>query len=257
MRFMMLFKSDARIEAGDLPDQATRDAMAAYNQELARAGAFVAAEGLQPTAAGARVRMSGGEMTVVRGPFLPAGQLIAGYWMVQVASRAEAIEWARRVPGADGEIEVRAIYELDDFPVDPAERADGWRDQERAAREAAAPARKAGTARFIAMLKSDAVTESAATPSEKVLARMGAVMQELVASGAMLGGEGLKPSAHGARVRRSGARRTVIDGPFTESKEMIAGYSIVQARSIDEAVDYARRWLPIHVDEVVERGGAG
>ena len=98
------------------------------------------------------------------------------------------------------------------------------------------------------MLKSDRRTESDDLPDEKTLSAMGALMDELAQSGALLSGEGLRPTSRGARVRRSGEKRTVIDGPFTETKEMIAGYSMIQAKSKQEAIAFARRWLPIHLE---------
>ena len=97
------------------------------------------------------------------------------------------------------------------------------------------------------MLRSDDKTESGALPSQATLAEMGALMGELAEKGVLLGGEGLKPSSKGARVRFEGTKRSVIDGPFSETKELIAGYSIIQVGSKEEALDFAKRWLDIHV----------
>ena len=97
------------------------------------------------------------------------------------------------------------------------------------------------------MLKSDQRAESDALPSQETLTAMGALMTEYAMSGALLSGDGLKPTAKGARIKRAGSRRTVIDGPFTETKEIIAGYSMIQVESMDEAIDFAKRWLPIHL----------
>jgi hypothetical protein len=256
MRFMMLVKSSAKAESGALPDAAVLAEMGKYNQALANAGALLAADGLHASAKGARVRLSGEKVTVVDGPFAEANELVAGYWVIQARSREEAVAWAKRVPFEDGEIEIRPLYELSDFPADPAETPGGWRDQERAFRDAAdaaaaapaPPARKPGTTPFIVMLKANDKTESGAPPEPEVLAAMGALMQELVVSGALLSGEGLKPSSMGARVRFSGDKRTVIDGPFTESKELIAGYTVIQVASREEAIAFARRWIQIHAD---------
>jgi len=93
------------------------------------------------------------------------------------------------------------------------------------------------------LLKADPLTEAGAPPNERLLSEMGGLMQEITAAGAMLAGDGLKPSSEGARVFYSGDQRRVLDGPFTESKELIAGYSIVQTESKQQAIDWARRML--------------
>jgi len=255
MRFMMMIKSNADIEAGALPDQQLLTDMGRLNEEMVTKGVMLSGEGLRPSSHGKRVRMSGKKLTVVDGPFAEAKELIAGFWMVQTKDKDEAIAWARRVPGKDFEIELRPLYEMEDFPVDASEQPGGWRESEKQFREANAPAatpgvpaRQPGTKRFMIMLKSDRMTESNKLPGPELLARMGALMEELARSGALLSGDGLKPSAQGARVRATGGKTTVIDGPFTESKEMIAGYLMIQVKSIDEAIDFAKRWLAIHVE---------
>ena len=120
MRFMMLVKADKRSEAGVLPDEKLLTAMGKYNEDMAKAGVLLDLSGLQPSAKGARVRFSGGKPSVADGPFAEAKDLVAGYWLVQTKSRAEAIEWAKRVPFVDGEIEIRQVFELSDFPASPA-----------------------------------------------------------------------------------------------------------------------------------------
>lgn len=121
MRFMIMVRANAQSESGEMPsDEALFAAMATYHEELAKAGALLDATGLQPSSRGWRVRYSGGKPTVVDGPFADTKELIAGYTLIQVRSRDEALEWARRFPAPfgsemDGEIEVRQLYELDDF----------------------------------------------------------------------------------------------------------------------------------------------
>lgn len=123
MRFMMMVKASEKSEAGILPSQEQLAAMAKYNEELVNSGVMLAGDGLQPSSKGARVKFSGGTQTVVDGPFPETKDLIAGYWIIRVKSKEEAIEWARRVPfgrppfddGEDGEIEIRQIFELEDF----------------------------------------------------------------------------------------------------------------------------------------------
>ena len=118
MRFMMIVKANADSEAGVMPSEELIAAMTRYNEELAKAGVLLDLSGLQPSSKGARVRFSGGKRTVIDGPFAETKELIAGYWLIQVKSREEAIEWATRAPaphGEEGEIEVRQLFELDDF----------------------------------------------------------------------------------------------------------------------------------------------
>ena len=109
--------------------------------------------------------------------------------------------------------------------------------------------RKPNTQRFIAFIRSDQHSEAGEMPTPETLAAMDVYCAELVADGVMIGGQGLKTSARGSRVRRSAAQRFVLDGPFTESKELVAGYMLLQAHSLDEAVDTVRPWLKIHRDQ--------
>ena len=116
MRFMVMVKANADTEAGTLPTQEQLAEMGAFNEELVKAGVMLAGEGLQDSSKGARVRFGEGRSTtVVDGPFAEAKELIAGFWLIQAKSREEAVEWARRVPFVDGEIEVRQVFELEDF----------------------------------------------------------------------------------------------------------------------------------------------
>jgi hypothetical protein len=124
MRFMMLVKADGKSESGALPAEKLLTAMGKYNEEMQKAGVLLDLSALHPSQRGARVRFDGGKTAVVDGPFTDAKELVAGYWLIQVKSREEAIEWAKRVPFVDGEIELRQIFELTDFPASPAvERA--------------------------------------------------------------------------------------------------------------------------------------
>jgi hypothetical protein len=112
---MMLVKASKESEAGVLPDEKALAEMATFNEEMVKAGVMLAGEGLQASSKGAKVRFAGGKPTVIDGPFAETKELVAGFWLIQVKSKAEAIEWARRVPFVDGEIEVRQVFELEDF----------------------------------------------------------------------------------------------------------------------------------------------
>jgi hypothetical protein len=128
MRFMILVKADKSSEAGALPDEKILTEMGKFNVRLEKAGVLLAAEGLQASSKGARVKFSGGKRTVTDGPFTEAKELIAGFWLWQVKSKEEAIEWVKRAPFGDGaEIEIRQVFEAEDFG--PALRPE-FREQE-------------------------------------------------------------------------------------------------------------------------------
>jgi hypothetical protein len=128
MRFMIFVRANPDTEAGVMPEEKLIAAMADYHEELAKAGVLLDASGLQPSSKGARIRFSGGRRTFIDGPFTETKELVAGYTLIQVKTREEGLEWAKRFPapfgeGADGEIEIRQLYELDDFgPSEAIER---------------------------------------------------------------------------------------------------------------------------------------
>lgn len=128
MRFMIIVKATKDSEAGVMPEEKLLAEMAKYHEELAKAGVLLDGSGLQPSSKGWRVRYSGTKRTVIDGPFTESKELIAGYTLIQVKSREEAMEWARRFPnpavdGKEGEIEVRQLFELEDFgPSEAVER---------------------------------------------------------------------------------------------------------------------------------------
>ncbi|MBW8873837.1 MAG: YciI family protein [Acidobacteria bacterium] len=119
MRFMVIVKANKDSEAGVMPSEELLTAMGKYNEELVKAGIMLAAEGLQPSSKGKRVRFSGDKRTVIDGPFAETKELIAGFWLWQVKSLDEAIEWVKRCPnpfpGAESEIEIRQVFEAEDF----------------------------------------------------------------------------------------------------------------------------------------------
>ena len=120
MRFMMIVKASKESEAGQMPSEKELGDMAKYNEELVKAGVMLDGAGLKESSKGARIKYSGSKRTVVDGPFAEAKELIAGYWIIQVKSKEEAIEWAKRVPFEDGEVELRQFFELEDFAPGPA-----------------------------------------------------------------------------------------------------------------------------------------
>ena len=115
MRFMLMVKADQDTEAGVMPSEQMLADMGNYNEELVKAGVMLAGEGLHPTSKGVRVRFAGGKRTVIDGPITETKELVAGFWLIQAKSREEAVEWVKRCPMQDAEIEIRQVFESEDF----------------------------------------------------------------------------------------------------------------------------------------------
>ena len=115
MRVMVIVKANEDSEAGILPDEKILTEMGKYNEELVKAGVMLAGEGLQASSKGARVKFDGGKRTVIDGPFAETKELIAGFWLWQVKSMEEAVEWLKRAPFQEGEVEIRQVFETEDF----------------------------------------------------------------------------------------------------------------------------------------------
>jgi len=142
MRFMVIVKADKDSEAGVLPSKEILEQMGNFNEELVKAGVMLAGEGLHASSKGARITFAGTKRTVTDGPFPETKELLAGFWLIQVRSKQEAIEWASRVPFADGVVEVRQVFEASDFPPEifppeDAAREQAWREEQQ--RKAAKP----------------------------------------------------------------------------------------------------------------------
>src|SRR5881398_1021270 len=132
MKFMILLKADKNSEAGALPDEKLLTEMGKYNEELAKAGVMLAGEGLHPTSKGARVKFAAGKTSVIDGPFAETKELVAGFWLWKCKSLDEAIEWLKRAPFEETEVEIRQLFEAEDFG---AEFTPELREQEARIRE--------------------------------------------------------------------------------------------------------------------------
>jgi hypothetical protein len=120
MRFLILVKASKQSEAGVMPTEQELEAMAKFNEELVKAGAMLDGAGLHPSREGVRINFDTGSPRVIEGPFGATKELIAGYWLVQFKSKEECIDWARRIPFREGEVEIRQLFELDEFTPGPA-----------------------------------------------------------------------------------------------------------------------------------------
>jgi hypothetical protein len=204
----------------------------AYLATIGEAVRVIAAEQLDPQEVATLSCHRGASPVVTR-----EGSALRAMWLLDAASRAAAVDIALEAPGTTGVLEVRETFTPQDFGAPPGDP-----------QPPAVIARKPGTHRYIAFIRSDSLGEAGALPSAETHAAMDVYCGKLEADGAMLDGVGLRPSARGARVRRSAAQRLVLDGPFTESKELVGGYILLQMPSLDDAVDAVRPWLQIHRD---------
>jgi hypothetical protein len=244
MRFMVFVKGNSDSEAGKLPSAQEIAEMGVFNQELIDAGMVLGMEGLKNTASGTRIRYANGKTSVVDGPFAEAKEVIAGYWLLSAKSKDDVLDWLKRAPCFDGggELEIRPLYEADDFGGDPNAPAPPQ-----------APA-KPNTRRYLLSLFADRFTEAEpdlkAPGTQKLMEEMGGLIGEIAGQGALIMADGLKPSSQSAKLQFDGKNRRVVDGPFTESKELVAGFTVVRATSQEEAVDWARRMLVIHCQGV-------
>lgn len=257
MRFMIMVKATADSEAGVMPSTELLTEMGAYNEQLVSAGIMLAGEGLHPSSQAVRIRFSGDQRTVVEGPFAETKDLLAGYWLWNVDSLDEAIEWVKRCPNPmleESEIEIRQVLEADDFGevFTPEAREQEERLRAEIAARVAAGATGDRQKRVMILHMWDPRTEDT-LPDEAAFAEMVAFNEELVKAGLMIDGEGLHPSRRGARVVFSGPNRTVIHGPFTESKELVAGFWVWRVKSMDEAIEWVKRCpMPADVETELE-----
>lgn len=226
MHFMILRKADAGTEAGVHAAQATQ-ALARYRDELAEAGILRGGFDLAPSGAGVRLQLAGERASLEWGPF-PVPELVDSVFIIDVPSRKEAVEWVSRWPGANDPttLEVRETG----CPGGCAQVAPTAPDPEQARQP-----------RFAVLLRSDAALDAGAdTPQEKLdaLDRSNLLAAQ---AGVLIAADGLQPSSRGARVTIANGKAVAVDGPFTEIKEMIAGYWLIRAGSMDEAIAWARQ----------------
>ncbi|HZV65862.1 MAG TPA: YciI family protein [Telluria sp.] len=230
MHFMILRRADPATEQGARQGAELLRALKKYHEELGHAGVLRGAENLAPSAQAVRLKLSTGEATVVDGPF-QTSELFSGFSIIDVASRQEAIDWARRWPVADGAGEVELEIRQTGCPGGCAEVKP----------EPPANDAQLGQRRFAILLRSNQRLESAAPVAQEKLDALDRSNEIEAKAGVLLAGEGLQPSAKGARIKFSGGKPLTIDGPFTEMKEMIAGFWLIRAASMDDAIAWARR----------------
>jgi hypothetical protein len=231
---MIMHRTNAHWEAGALPSLELVSRVGRLLGELAGAGALLAAEGLRPSSQGVRLRFTAGSCEATRGPFGGGGQLPAGFTIVRAHSLEEAANWASRVAVALGDVE------LDVRPV-----TEPW-DIGMAEKPTPEPPR-----RYMILRKATAGTEAGVEPTAARRTALSEVIAEVTRAGAHVASETMRPSARGRRFKNSKDGVSFVDGPFVETKELIGGYVVVQAASLDEAARMAERYVEVvGADEV-------
>jgi hypothetical protein len=226
MRFIIMHKTTAAWEAGAVPGPELIARVGALIGELQRAGVLVAGEGLRASSQGARITRTSGGAAVVRGPFSGANELPAGFSIVRAASLEDAVDWATRaaVAGGDAEVDVRPVTEPWDIGIAPM------------------PA-TVTSRRYMALRKATPASEAGDAPTPGQRTALARVLEEPAGSAVHLTTERMRPSARGRRYRNTREGVAFTDGPFTESKELIAGYVIISAASLDDAGRWAERYV--------------
>jgi len=234
MRYIIIHKTNPHWESGAVPSKELIARVGALIGEMAKSKVFVAGEGLRASSEGVRLRFSGGARTITKGPFPGENELPAGFTILRTGSLDEAVEWATRQAATLGDVEmdIRPINEpwdvgICEAPSDLTKR------------------------RWMVLRKATAATESGESPSASQRAAMSRLVDESTRSGLHVASESLRPSARGRRYKNSAEGRRVIDGPFTETKELIAGYCIVNANSLEDACRWAEKYIDVvETDEV-------
>lgn len=226
MRFIIMHRTNVRWEAGAKPDEALVARVGIMLGGLATAGTLIAAEGLRPSAEGVRLRFSGGARTIVPGPFERGNELPAGFSILRASSLEDVVEWATRQAPilGDVEIDIRPVTEPWDIGLAPR------------------PA-EITTRRYLILRKATAATEAGESPSAAARAQLARLIDESSRNGAHLATETMRPSKRGRRCTNTKDGISFFDGPFAETKELIAGYVIVEAESMDAALRLAAQYI--------------
>ncbi len=235
MRFMIMHKMTPEMEKGCKPEPAVMEGVGKMVEDALKQKIFVSGEGLKPSSERVHIVYKDGERTITDGPFAETKELVAGFALMRVGSKAEAIGWCDRFAALIGDVELYM------GPV-----VEPW-DLGVATKPANAPLR------MLSMHKMTPAAESEAPPEPALMAKMGALIDEMTKAGVLEATGGLAGTRKGARIYFEGGKRTVIDGPFAESKELVAGYAILDLPSKAAAIEWATRFgevVKVHEVEV-------
>lgn len=226
MRFIIMHKTNAHWEAGAKPGADLMARVGRMLGGLAQAGVRVAGEGLRPSSEGVRLRFAGGERTITPGPFERGNELPAGFSILRAASIDEAVEWATRQAGilGDVEIDIRPVTEPWDIGMAPRPP-------------------EISTRRYMVLRKATPATEAGESLSSAARTQLAGLIEETTRTGAHLGTQTMGPSRRGRRCTNTKDGVAFFDGPFAETKELIAGFVIVEAASLDAAARLACQYI--------------
>lgn len=237
MRFMVMHKVTEEMERGLPPDPSVIEGVGKLIGEAAQGGVFVSGEGLKPTSQRTHLTYKKGKRTLQDGPFTEAKELVGGFALMKVRSKDEALAWCDRFAeamGGDADLFLGPVVEEWDLGVAP--------------KPADAPLR------FLALHQVNAASNNEMALSPECAVRMGKLIDEMTKAGVLQATGGLTSTKQGARIRFKGGKHTVTDGPFTESKELVAGYAILELPSKAEAIDWAARFgKVVKVNEIEVR----
>lgn len=235
MRIIAMHKESASTGCGSLPSPEMIGRMGQLVGTMMQRGTLITTDGLCHSSEGARLAFRNGKRTVTPGPLKGENELISGFGILRVRSLEEAIEWSTRFAGTIGDcvIDVRPVSEPWDVGAMP--RPDGI-----------------ATRRYMAARKADAHSESGSPPSPEAMARTDALLQEMRKAGVLVASLGMAPSSRGARARFVDGKRTVTDGPFAESKELIAGFAVLEAPTVADAIDLSAEFAGIIGDVEID-----
>jgi len=235
MRFMVMHKVDAKMEAGGPPDPRIVQNMGALVQESLKNGVFITGAGLHASAKRVRIKSANGQCQLSPGPYAGENELLASYAMIKVKSLAVAVTHAQRYALAEGEseVEVGPVVEPWDIGIMPKPAGDI-------------------PLQVLLLTKADAAFERGSSSKEAHAAALGTLQEALGNEGALLVAGRLAPSSLGVRAKPGSAKRTWVDGPFAESKELIAGFSILEVATLHDAVAWADRYAAILTDAEVD-----
>jgi hypothetical protein len=231
MRFILMHKADKNSEADVPPSPELIAGMGKLMGEMAKSGALLAGEGLQPSSKGVRLNFSGGKRTVTSGPFIGSNELIAGFAIVRVESMEKAIEWASRLAEVVGDVEIDIGLVKEPWDLGLCPKPDGQ------------------MTRFMMMYKADKASESGVSSTSEAMKQW---TQEIAEAGVLLSAEAFQPSSKATRLKFAGGKCTVRDGPFTESKELIGGFCMLQVKLKEEAIEWGSRFAKALRDAKVE-----
>lgn len=236
MRFMTLHKMTEEMEKGGAPDPGIIAAIGELINEGAKDGVFVAGEGLKPSSQRTHIAYRDGKRTITDGPFTEAKELVAGFALMCVKSKEEAIRWCDKFAAVLGDVELFLGPVVEPWDIGLAPKPDN------------------PPLRYLSMHKMDERAENDAPPNPALMQKMGALIDEMTKAGVLQSTGGLASTKRGARIYYQGGKSRIVDGPFTESKELVAGFAILNLPSKAAAIEWALRFGEIvKVNEIEVR----